>query len=467
MNRKPGFLLPICLMIGACAAALPRAPGALDPAQLTMRYEARSLTDPALRAAILAQAPSEAWALAHDRWDLTSLTLAAYRLQPALAAARAAYGLSKATVSTAGTPPAYGATIGPTYSPNPVEGTPWAIGLALDVPIVTAGKIGKQVAAATDLARAAALDLGRVAWQVRTRVRDALATDLLAEDSEALLGREVALRQADAKVIGERFTVGEVSRPVLDSARITLIEAQARLRAAKGQAASDRAALATAVGIPAAGLDGATLLWPGFEHPETTMPLSRARLVYAGLADRLDVRAAVARYQSSMDALQLAVARRWPDLRLGPGFEYNPGANAYTLDLSFAIPQVQGPIAEAEARRQQAGIALLVLQARTVGQIDQALARYQAAIGELEQADRILAPLQGTDLEAYRRQFAAGETGRLTLLGEELQAMTAEQARLSALQSAQQALGALEGVVERPLDASFLSPSPALPETTR
>ena len=58
----------------------------------------------------------------------------------------------------------------------------------------------------------------------------------------------------------------------------------------------------------------------------------------------------LAEYQASQSALQLEIARQYPDVQLGPGYEFDQGDNKWMLGLGVTLPvfnQNQGAIAAA------------------------------------------------------------------------------------------------------------------------
>jgi len=215
------------------------------------------------------------------------------------------------------------------------------------------------------------------------------------------------------------------------------------------------------VGVPVAALQGAALDWTSLDSP----PDLPSGLQEVGLLNRLDVRRALADYAAAEAVLGLELARRYPDVILGPGYLFDQGDRKFTLGLSVSLPlfnQNGGPIEEAEARRQEAAARFLAVQARAIGEFEEASARYRAALAQLALTRDLLAEVDGR-LAGVRRMVEAGEADRVTLLGAQVERAALESARLEALRRAQEALGALEDAVQRPIDGS-VPPSP-FPET--
>lgn len=181
------------------------------------------------------------------------------------------------------------------------------------------------------------------------------------------------------------------------------------------------------------------------------------------LLSRPDILSVLAEYAASQSALQLEVVRQYPDLHLGPGYTWDAGARKWSLGLSLTLPvfnQNQGPLAEAKARRLQAMANFNSTQARVIGEIDAALTGYQFVKTRLATADALLAE-QNKQIQNMKASFKAGATDKVALLGTQLEMSKIELARIDALAKTQQALGALEDAVQRPLIASALLPGAA------
>jgi cobalt-zinc-cadmium efflux system outer membrane protein len=119
----------------------------------------------------------------------------------------------------------------------------------------------------------------------------------------------------------------------------------------------------------------------------------------------------------------------------------------------------RGPIAEAEARRLEGRARFLALQAQAIAEMDSAMARYAAALAEVEESERRLLVLQHERERAVRRAAEVGEEDWLALAGVRVESAALDRVRLEALAKAQAALGALEDAVQRPLEAGLEMPA--------
>jgi len=449
-----GWLLVVVAVAGLLTGCATYQPRPLEPSRSETTFRSRSLWDPGLRAFAEAHRGDLAGAWPPQAWDLESLVLVAFYYHPALEVARARVSVAEAGIRTAGARPNPRIGLAPTYNASALSGiSPWILGLNFDIPIETAGKRGDRIARAAQLTDAARLTLAETGWRARGRVRAALLEQLHATRELGLLRAEERVRADWVRVMELRLAVGDVSRPDVDSARIDLANTQRAVNAAEGAVGRARVALAAALGLPVSALDGAELTWPGLDRPPAEAEVSPGRVQRAGLLNRLDVRRSLAEYAAAEAELRLEIAKQYPDIHLGPGYTFDQGDNKFTIGVSITLPafdQNQGPIAEAEARRREAAAQFAALQARVIRETEDARARYHGALGELADADAALAVVRARET-AVRRGLEAGAEDRLALVGAQLQRVVAERARLAALRKTQEALGALEDAVERPL----------------
>jgi outer membrane protein TolC len=111
----------------------------------------------------------------------------------------------------------------------------------------------------------------------------------------------------------------------------------------------------------------------------------------------------------------------------------------------------KGPIAEAEARRTEAAARFLALQAKTIGDIENAAASCRAAGGKIKTAEDLRQGLLKQEAAAKGR-YELGDISKLEWLGLRIELAASELARLDALVKAQQAAGELEDAFQSPLD---------------
>ncbi|HVC31460.1 MAG TPA: TolC family protein [Steroidobacteraceae bacterium] len=458
------------MLILACAAQLTACahfqPKPLSAAASLAGFESRSLEAPGLRAFLAANrvaAPAPG-----APWSLKALTLTALYYQPALAEARERLLAAQAARITAGERPNPSLSITPAHDavvPGAIN--PWIVPLSFDWPIETAGRRGYRLAEARHLAAAARWDLVGTVWRMRSRLRAALLERYAAHRSESLFRREEAMQRKVVRLLEGQLRAGNVSSYEVAQARIALDRATLARQAAAGRLRQSRIALAGALGMPSSALDGARFSFADLR----TLPLelTRRQVRQRALLERADLRAALERYEASQSALQLQIARQWPDVHLGPGFAWNAqlaGDRQWELGLSLPLPILnhnRGPIAEAREQRALAAAHFLTVQAAAVTGIDGALAAYHSARAQLVTADSLLGGLQ-QQLRSIDAQVTAGELQPLDLANARLAYEAAARSRLDAFLGAEQALGRLEDAMQSPLT---LAPATVREATSR
>ena len=455
----PRLLCAVAVLIGGAALAATGCrrfePAPLSPADSASALESRSLADPELRALFDRVLPGGAPRWPIEKWDLATLTLAALYYHPSLEVARAQWRVAEAGIATAGARPNPTLSITPQYVANAAMGTPmWDITSALDWPIETAGKRGRRIERAEQLATAARLSLDAAAWKVRATLRARLLDFVAARARAELLAREHDAQHEVVALLEQRVQVGKASVAELAPARLAELQRVADLVEADRQQREARVRLATAVGTPVRALDGLDLEFPLDGRPPALDRLSGALRREALLA-RPDILAALADYGASQSALQLEIARQYPDVRIGPGYEYDQGLNKWAvIGVSLELPVLNrnaGPIGEADARRTEAAARFAELQATVIDELDRALANRDSSREALRRSEAVLAA-ERERLASTTRAFDAGAADRLALRTAEVDAIRAERIHLDAQVRLQQALGDLEAAVQPPLE---------------
>ena len=453
-----------CLLIG-CAAQRYR-PAPIVPSATASQFESRSLADSGLRS-------FEERNLGHTispwppkEWDLQTLSLAALYFNPSLDLVRARLTTAKGAVLTAGARP------NPTFDFTPGIPSPYLLTQDFLFAIETAGKRRLRVQIASNLNDAARFDLADSAWTVLMGVRLTLLNHLVVSQNLDLLRSEQKSREDQVAILEQVLSAGEITRFGVDLARIELSKTTVAIRAAEGQVADAKAALATAIGIPMAALDGIEFSWPDMDKLPSPASLSADQVQRDAVLNRLDIRRSLAQYAAAESALHLEIAKQYPNFNIGPGYTYEERNSFFTVGFSTSLPvfnRNQGPIAEAEARRKEAAAAFLQTQAQVIEKSERALAVYQAALGEVAEAQSLY-QLQEAQVQRVQENIRAGADYRLSLDGARIQASILGRARLDALARAQRALGDLEDAVQRPLAPGEMPPisleSPSLNETS-
>jgi cobalt-zinc-cadmium efflux system outer membrane protein len=446
MRMRSCSAIALALLTVGCLHYQPRP---ISPADSAAAFAARSLRDPGL--ADFLTANHEPVPAPGAPWGLRALTLAAFYFQPALDVARADLAAARAGRTTAAQRenPAVAPSVGYDTTTPVRTISPWILGFNLDIPLRTAGKRQHLMAAAAAVADASRFNLASVAWGVRSAVRAALVQLWAATRSEDLLARQEGILAENAKLLDAQLAAGEVSpfdatqaHLALTSARLARQDAAARREAASAQ-------LASAVGVSVGAIADLPIDFADIEETNAKVPEVAARR--EALLNRADVLGALAEYDASQAVLAFEIARQYPDLHLGPGYEYDQGDKKWFLALSLPLPIVnrnRGPIADAEAGREAAAARFEAIQANAMSQIDRAVQAYEAARRSVATATAIGVDLSHQEKAAQAR-FQAGEISRLELGSLRLELVTAELARLDAKVRAEIALGQLEDAMQR------------------
>jgi outer membrane protein, heavy metal efflux system len=458
-------LVLLCLLAGC--ARFKHEP--ISPGQTANALEGRTLENPALKSFLETNLHRAFTNWPGQPWDFETLMLAAFYYHPSLDVARAEWMVAQAGKITAGERPNPTLSIAPAYNTTTLTPSPWMAVGSLDIPIETAGKRKYRIAQSVGLSEAARLNIASVAWQVRSGVRRSLLDLNAAREAEALLREQQALQAENLRLLERQREAGAVSAFEVAQAAIAADSTRFALGDAERQSAEARVQLAAAIGIPASALDPVKLSFAGLGELPPEASLAEARR--QALLNRTDILSALAEYAASQSALQLEIAKQYPDVHLSPGYEFDQGDNKWSLGVSVTLPvlnQNKGPIAEAKARRAELAARFNALQATVLSEIDLALAGYHAALQKRAGAEDLRDRLQK---QAQRSQamFEVGEISKSDLVAQQLQLSASAQARLDAITKSQQALAQLENALQGPLGLpeSVWQTSPRVLETSQ
>lgn len=453
----------LVFLAAAGAACVRYEPKPITASDGLAAVEARALDAPALKEYAAASGWSAAWP--PPAWDLDALTIAAFYYHPDLDVARAEAMTARRGIAAAGDRP--NPTLGVSAGKNTTTPasllSPWLLTLNLTLPFETAGKRGTRMAQAGHLSEAARLHIGAVAWQVRGRLRRTLLAYEGARRSGELLALQLEAHDENVRILERMHEDGAVSPFEVTQGRLARAAAAAASLDAKRRMDEARVQLAEAVGITADAMARVELSGIDLERPALSPPDAAARR--EALVNRADVLQALAEYEAAQSALQLAIAKQYPDLQIGPGYEYDQGDNKWTLGLSLSLPifsRNRGPIAEAEAKRAEAAARFYAVQTRAVAEVDQAIVALRGARERLTATSGLIRELTLQE-ERAAKMLEEGEISRQELVTRQIEARTAALTRLEAVTASEEAIGRLEEAMARPADLARWLP-PATPE---
>ncbi|MBU3736179.1 MAG: TolC family protein [Methylobacterium sp.] len=444
-------------MLSSCAVQKYEA-RPLEPQALAEAFEARRLDQPGLMEYMIGQGyPADAFPL--RQWGLRELTLAAFYFHPSLEVARASWKSMQVKERIAAEKPVPGVSTQIDRNDRIDGKSPWSYGVIFSIPIEQPDKRAARIDQAASLSEAARIEIAQSAWQVRSNLRGQLQAYAAVLHRITLLQEEIGVREEIVQMLQNRVDAGMVSNLDLNQARLQLQKSHQLLAALQNSLPEQRATLAAAVGVSAEAMQD-IIIDP--VQPVAATPSDRD-LQRAALLNRLDIRAALARYDAAESNLRMEIARQYPDIVLSPGYVFDQGYNLWTLGFSFLLNMLnknEKSIADARASRELEASQFLALQAKVLQDLAQAQARYLGMLQNLEKQEKLLqAQKQRTLLS--QRQFEAGYIDRLELTATRLEETAAKQSVLESSIQAEAATLALEDALQKPLDSLAL---PDLPE---
>jgi outer membrane protein TolC len=255
-------------------------------------------------------------------------------------------------------------------------------------------------------------------------------------------------------MVRKRRAVGENAGPDVDTALVSATTALSDLASARVARQDAQAQLAAAIGVPATALDDIAV---DFDAIATTPPAPPDPDAQRdAILHRADLLASLADYAAAESALQLEVAKQYPDIHLGPGYAYDTGTNRIAFGMAgITLPvfdQNQGGIAQADAKRKEAAARTEALQDSILGELARSLAHYRASLDSLPLAHaRLNAARKLRDSDAAG--FAAGNVDRLSDTQTNADYVASEITYLDAVIAARQSADALEDAMQHPLAA--------------
>ncbi|WP_161965691.1 TolC family protein [Steroidobacter cummioxidans] len=434
------------LVLSACTHFEPRP---LQPEAIAEQYDSLSLNDAELRAFLQAHAPKLAEPWPRPSWDLSALTLAAFHFNTDLQLARAQWETAVAAVAAAAMRPNPVVNLIPGYNVDAQSGTPRGIpGMSVDIPIETAGKRRIRISKTEHLAEAARLNFIGAAWQVRSELRSVLIELTAAQRRLTLLQEQLVIQQRVVDLLQQRFTLGAASAAELSPARVALTRLQVDLAESERQQNDARNNLARALGVPLHALAGASFAFVLDLVPVIDVAQSRRQALHY----RADIAAGLAEYVASEADLQTEIAKQYPDLRLGPAYQWDQGESKWSLGIGLELPlnRNQGAIAQAEAQRAESAARFRALETSVIAQIDRASAAHRVAIDQVTRA-RALHEATENGIARQETRLRVGDIDQLEYQTAKLEAAVSAVAVLDSEAQAAQAAGKLEDALQQPL----------------
>lgn len=384
-------------------------------------------------------------------WTGAELLTVALANNPQVAEARAKYLTAVAAARTAKLAPGLTLTLTAEYA----DETPhWGGGPAADIPLDVGVRRGARMTAADLQALQAWYDYAEAIWTVRTALEKARSELESAKREERLAFSLGFYRGYRRQLLEIRVEAGEDDRAMALNARIEATAAERRMADAKGRREQAVVALAKALGLgPAAvrylGVEPSLSADP---PPDLTgLPAWRS----AAASARSDILRAIADYDLAESALRLEVAKQYPEVRIGPGYNYDHGVNKLPFNLTLALPSSdlnRRAIAQAEAARAASGRSLELAQANALAAVDSAASSLATARVNLDRVQRHEAPAAERLAQNTARAVTAGEADRVDNLAANAAAQEAQLNLLAAQLAVRTATIDLEDALRRSFD---------------
>jgi cobalt-zinc-cadmium efflux system outer membrane protein len=382
-------------------------------------------------------------------WTGADLLRAALTRNPDIAAARGRYLTAVAAARTAKLSPPLTLTLTAEYASN--ETPRWGYGGAADIPLDIGARRGARVTSADLQALQALYAYGDAVWTVRTALEKARA-DLASLDEELPLAEQaVALRRDREAGLERRVAAGQDPRAIALTARTDRLAAERRLADAQARRDQAQGALAKALGVGQAAVQGLALAPPPPAPPLNDLATWRADAAQS----RSDVLKAIADYDLSETALRLEVAKQYPEVRLAPGYSYDHGIRKFPFSLSLALPTYdlnRRAIDQAETARAASGRSLEAVQASALAAVDAAVASLAGAQADIDRTRSQDLPLARRLATNAALSVRLGETDRTDDLAARAAVVDAQLTLLTAQRAAGAATADLEDALRRSFD---------------
>lgn len=450
-----------CLLLAAGCTSYQPTP--IDVQSIVATTGMRRLDAPESKAAVEGFTGSSASPWPPPSIDLPQAFAIALHYRPEWRVARARLTAAYRAIDEERQWPNPAISVGPGIVTNPAGAIPWLLSASLGFPIDLGGRRRAAIeAAASDIA-AAAIEVDRADRAIRGDVATHLFAVAFRTRVVGLLETGERDSASAARIAAARAAAGVADASVQASADAALVRARAERQVAEGALGSARRDLEHSLGLAAGALDGIGVRLPDVSTPaQSTEP----RTPCAGLAVRSwNVGLAMCAYAHAEADLHLACAEQWPDLALGPGFEYDQGLQKWKLDVGSRLPLFHGndaAIARARAQRTAAAAAVEEAIATAVAAADRALAVLAQRRAELATA----MALTSSAIEAVRlatARTAAGADDEGARISASAALTAAGLAEVRARQDAFAAWLTAELAVQSPLGSGLLAWDMATP----
>lgn len=447
------------LLLTACGIAFQANP--IPQQQNIETIQQATPTQDGFKTFVQAQSPQTTWPI--QAWDIDSLTLSALYFHPVLKVAKSDYAVALAGITSAGLRPQVGLNGHLSHS-NRANGdiNPWAYGLQVDIPVITANKRQINIEIAQYQADIAKIQISETAWMLRQQ----LSMDLiqLAEQQamQANLARLQKSQEALLAAYQKRLDLGMAGnadvlpiRLQRDQSAWQLQQLTLQIRQTEQKILHD-AGLTEQNNLPLtiAPIQLSQLLKSRFAQSQTYA--DAATIQHYALTNRMDIQRGLAQYAKAESQLKLAMAKRYPDLSLNPGIAYEYGDKIWGLGIGTMLNLLNKSSdlwAQAEQVRQNEATRFYALQHQVIQLSEQSLIKYRGAANLLVTLTREYEQ-QSNRKAQLEKQWRQGLIDKTEYLQTEIQFYSAQQRLITQQANVMRSLQEIENVMQKPIALS-------------
>lgn len=447
------------LLLTACGIAFQANP--IPQQQNIETIQQATPTQDDFKTFVQTQSPQTTWPI--QAWDIDSLTLSALYFHPVLKVAKSDYAVALAGITSAGLRPQVGLNGHLSHS-NRANGdiNPWAYGLQVDIPVITANKRQINIEIAQYQADIAKIQISETAWMLRQQ----LSMDLiqLAEQQamQANLARLQKSQEALLAAYQKRLDLGMAGnadvlpiRLQRDQSAWQLQQLTLQIRQTEQKILHD-AGLTEQNNLPLtiAPIQLSQLLKSRFAQSQTYA--DAATIQHYALTNRMDIQRGLAQYAKAESQLKLAMAKRYPDLSLNPGIAYEYGDKIWGLGIGTMLNLLNKSSdlwAQAEQVRQNEATRFYALQHQVIQLSEQSLIKYRGAANLLVTLTREYEQ-QSNRKAQLEKQWRQGLIDKTEYLQTEIQFYSAQQRLITQQANVMRSLQEIENVMQKPIALS-------------
>jgi len=325
-----GGVAVLAAWIAGCTSVPPATAPVLDA---THDFASRTWADEGLQANLAALGAASGSPVTSELTARTVLA-AALTFNPQLAIENARLETARAVVSQAREHPNPALSFAPERVLDAAMGaSPWVLAASLVWPLRTAGKRDLAIEQALATEDSTLLAAASAVWDLRARARASLCAAEIAQAHERNARDELALREDLVARLDKQAAAGIISRYEAARSHLERIAALERFNQAHAELSSARHDLAAIAAMPIEQIQGQTIGSSCLDAGSSGLTPEIAAMSDEAIGARLEVRAKLAEFRAADAAWRLEVAKRTPDLALGPGYTYDQGDHKITFSL--------------------------------------------------------------------------------------------------------------------------------------